>query len=420
MRFLHLADVHLDTPFPGRTATIRRRLQEASHTALARALDLARREAADAVLIAGDLFDGSHLSFSTERFLLEQMQTLDQSGIQVVYATGNHDSPGSHGRAARLEWPPNVTLAAGLPPVRVAIRGRGADTVGHVTAAGHATPRESRDLSRSFPSAAGDGPEVALLHTQVEAARQGELHGRYAPSSLEHLRGLGYDYWALGHIHQRQVLSSAPMVCYPGNPQGRSFNETGPRGCLLVDLGGAEGPVVQFHATSVVRFETLQVRDLASHATLDHLLDHVESRWAAERVADPLGSDTEWIVRVELDGPTPLARLLAHSEERETLGDELAARLGALDVDVWSHGTHPVVSIEEHAGRQDALGEALRLLGRLRAGHVDILDIAPEDLAGFETGGVEEKRDYLLGLLDGASGEIIARMRADVPEGEAE
>ena len=94
MRFVHLADVHLDTSFAGRSATVRRRLREASREAFRRTADLAIREDANALLIAGDLFDGDRLSFQTERFLLEQMRRLEQHGVAVVYATGNHD-PGS-------------------------------------------------------------------------------------------------------------------------------------------------------------------------------------------------------------------------------------------------------------------------------------------------------------------------------------
>lgn len=413
MRVLHVADVHLDTPFPGRTEAVRQRLQEASREALHRCFEIARRERVDAVVIAGDLFDGSRLSFGTERFLLEEMRALDQAGILVVYATGNHDSVGERGRPTELEWPPNVTLAAGLPPVRVAVRDPEGTVRGHITAVGHATARETRDLSVEFPDAGTDGPEMAVLHSQVESARSGERHGKYAPSNLDHLRSLGYDYWALGHVHQRQVLSERPWICYSGNPQGRTFNETGVKGCILVDFRADNGAQIAFHDTSVVRFEVLKARGLEEHATLDRLLTHVEALWATERTADPYRGDVEWIVRVELEGPTPLSGMLRHHEERDTLADELAARIGALWVDVWTHGTHPAVSIEQHAGRQDSLGEALRLLGGIKAGRIPLSEIAPAELAGHDAEGSESREVYLKSLLDGASGELITRMLAD-------
>ena len=94
MRFLHIADVHLETSFTGRSEEVRARLREASRQAFRNAVDLAIREDVHALLIAGDLFDGDRLSFQTERFLLEQVGRLNDQGISVVCATGNHD-PGS-------------------------------------------------------------------------------------------------------------------------------------------------------------------------------------------------------------------------------------------------------------------------------------------------------------------------------------
>ncbi|NLM94171.1 MAG: DNA repair exonuclease, partial [Firmicutes bacterium] len=110
MRFVHLADAHLDTPFYGQGEDLRRRLREAARTSFSQAVDWALERRADAFLIAGDLFDNDLLSFATERFLLGEMSRLQEGGIQVFYATGNHD-PGQAGyRAHALPWPKNVTL----------------------------------------------------------------------------------------------------------------------------------------------------------------------------------------------------------------------------------------------------------------------------------------------------------------------
>src|SRR5690606_17712379 len=116
MRFLHLADVHLDTPFAGRSDAVRRRLREASREALARAVGCAIAEGVHAVLIAGDLFDGDRLSFRTERFLLDELRRLDEAGIPVVYATGNHDPGRDAYRTRPLAWPANVHVVADGAP----------------------------------------------------------------------------------------------------------------------------------------------------------------------------------------------------------------------------------------------------------------------------------------------------------------
>ncbi len=152
MRFIHIADVHLDTAFAGRSDGMRNRLRHAAREAFARCVDTAVGEQVDAVLIAGDLFDGGSLSFESERFLLTQLGRLSEVDIQVVYATGNHD-PGQGLRANGLDWPGNVTVIPGPDPVTVPVKGRAEDIVGHVTGAGHADARETADLSLHYAAA---------------------------------------------------------------------------------------------------------------------------------------------------------------------------------------------------------------------------------------------------------------------------
>lgn len=406
MRVLHLADIHLDTPFAGRTKSLRGRLRDASREALRRAVDDALQEDVDVVVIAGDLFDGTRLSFETERFLVAELRRLGGAGIRVVYATGNHD-PGRGGPRARgLEWPDHVEVVGTRTPVRVAVR-RDGRPVGYVTAAGHETRRETMDLSRTFPRPSGDLPEVALLHTQVATARSADEHDAYAPSELQALLRSGFDYWALGHVHTRQALSREPPIYYPGNLQGRTPRETGPKGGLLVDLSDRADPRVEFRAYAPVRWEDLEVDALEEAHTLERLVEQVARRWEETRAADsPAGTD--WMIRVRLGGATPLWRELAEEEERRVVGEELAARLGALDVVVEAHGTHPVVPVGEHRARQDVLGEALRLLDEVREG--GSLPVDPGELAGFEGRDDAELEAYVRSLLKEAEGEVLARL----------
>src|SRR5688572_17425674 len=339
MRFLHLADVHLDTPFAGRSPALRGRLRQASRDALAAAVDCALAERVDAVLIAGDLFDGERLSFGTELFLMEQLTRLGEAGIAVVYASGNHD-PGREGGRRSLKWPSNVTFVDDGRARRVAIS-RGTSVVGYVTAAGHAGARETADLARGFPAPIGELPEVALLHTQVHGSRASEMHHDYAPSHLPQLRESGHHYWALGHVHTRQCLSDAPAIHYPGNLQGRTPRERGARGGLLVDLS-TKGARVEFRSFAPVRFENIELRSLEGESTLSALIQRVVRAWEEARAAEGPPAKAEWIVRVVLSGPTPLARELDDEDERSALAEELTEALGALDVVVWTHHTRRI------------------------------------------------------------------------------
>lgn len=409
MRFLHIADVHLDTPFAGRSDEVRDRLRQASRDALARCVDVAVGEQADAVLIAGDLFDRTHLSFETERFLMARLRELADAGIQVVYVTGNHD-PGNAVRAGGLDWPGNVTVIAGEEPVAVTIQGRDGRPAGHVTGAGHATGQVDTDLSRRLqPVADTPLPQVALLHTLVASVAGSTVHHRYAPSELEHLRGAGFHYWALGHVHQRQELSADPPVQYCGNLQGRDPRETGAKGGLLVDIGDPGHPVIEFRELSPVRWERLAVETLADARTLDELAGEAEAGWELARSDDPGGRGTEWMVAVDLAGPSPLWRQLRDPEELDTLADEVAGRLGALGCEVRAHRVHSPARVADHAGRQDALGAALRLCAEVRDGS-ERLGLTDTDLAGFDPARDGSVDAYLHRLLDGGAEEILTRM----------
>lgn len=408
MRFLHLADVHLDTPFAGRSEALREHLREASRAAFRRAVDLALEEDVHALLLAGDLFDGERLSFETEGFLLAELERLSHAGIPTVYATGNHD-PGEAGRRAHgLPWPDGVTVVAGPEPVRVDVRDRRERLVGRITAAGHEGPRESRDLAASFPPAEGSVPEIALLHAQVVGSRSSEAHDPYAPTEVQTLRAGGYDYWALGHVHVRQRVSSDPLAWYPGNLQGRNPRETGPKGALLVEVGEGGTADVEFRPLARVRWEHLLVEELHESNTLEGLAALVGRRWEDMRKPDPGLPGTEWILRIELAGPSPLHLELDREEDRRTLEGELAAHLDLLEAEVRAGRVHAPVDPELHLERQDVLGETLRMLHEARSDDTVLDDVTPEVLAGQAHGG--DERTYLRELLTGLDGELVARM----------
>ncbi len=411
MRFLHLADVHLDTPFAGRSDGVRRRLQEASREAFRKAVSCALAERVHAVLLAGDLFDGDRLSFRTERFLLEELARLAEARIPVVYATGNHDPGRDAHRTRPVAWPPNVEVIGEGTPRVVTIRDAEGRDVGTVTAAGHASRRETGDLSAAFPAPSRDGlPQIGLLHTQVRESRAAEEHEPYAPSDLLRLLASGHDYWALGHVHLRQCLAESPGLHYPGNLQGRTHRESGPKGGLLVEVRRNARAKVEFRSFAPVRFETVTVRGLEEADTLDKLLARLEAAWDEARRADPGDEGTEWIARFRVAGGTPSWKRLGDEEERATLASEAIREMGLLDAEVQAGPLHPVLRVEEHLDRQDVLGDALRLLDDVRSGRATLPGLHAEDLAGLDHPDAGDAVAYVRSLLEGAEGELIARM----------
>ena len=96
---------------------------------------------------------------------------------------------------------------------------------------------------------------IGLLHTSMGGYAG---HDTYAPTTLEMLRSKGYAYWALGHVHAKQILCENPYVVYPGNIQGRHVGETGEKGCFIAsDVSGALTP--KFYALDTLRWSVLSV-----------------------------------------------------------------------------------------------------------------------------------------------------------------
>lgn len=282
--------------------------------------------------------------------------------------------------------------------------------MGFVTAVGHATSRVTEDLSRKVPRPVGELPEVGLLHTQVHASPHGEEHHPYAPSELGWLVRSGYDYWALGHVHVRQLLSRDPPVVYAGSLQGRTHGETGAHGVYLVDLSDRGAPAISFRALASVRWETLRVDGLQDADSLDRLERRVRAAWDTFRGAETVSPGTEWVLRVVLEGASPLWRELRREADLAVVARELRELTGALDVNVLSDGVHPVVPVDEHRARPDVLGEALRLVEAVRAGEAQIPGLAAADLAGLAGDEPGALARYLEELLNDADGEIAARM----------
>jgi DNA repair protein SbcD/Mre11 len=406
MRFIHAADLHLDTAFVARSEAVRKRLREASRDALRRLVDLALREGVDAVVLAGDLFDGSRLSFQTERLLVAELGRLAEAGVTVVYATGNHDPGQTASRASALRWPSNVHVARGPDPVRVEILRKDGGSVGSITAIGHSHAEVEDDLVPLYPKPQGTGAHVAVLHATVLGSPQAATHARYAPTDLGSLKANDYHYWALGHIHLREALSASPGVHYPGNTQGRSIRECGPKGCLLVDLGEPHAPRVTFHRLGTIQWEHLKLDKLEACHSVDGLIHAAREAWDPVVAGNAEDPPSEWVVRVTLSGPSPLYRDLADHDATDALARELRDALGVMEVEVSAKRVFPPVRIEDHLDRKDVLGEALRLVGSTRAGGWAVPE--GEVLLGLEGGA--DPDDYVADLLQDAEAELLARM----------
>ncbi|HEX9619515.1 MAG TPA: DNA repair exonuclease, partial [Polyangiaceae bacterium] len=289
LRVLHAADLHLDSPLSGldryEGAPVER-LRGATRRAFSNLVDFCVEEEVKLLLIAGDLYDGNWRDYSTGLFFVGEMARLREAGVRVVWIRGNHDAASKLTKHLRLpenvrELPYRSAGSVVFEDWGVAVHGRG-----------YPEPHVTEDLVRDYPAPHSGLLNFGLLHTALDG-RVG--HEPYAPCSLRTLLDRGYDYWALGHVHTREVLHENPWVVFPGNLQGRQLRESGSKGATLISVDGASIARVEHVALDVVRWAFVAV-DVAEAANPDDVLELVsrelaraaqeaEGRLVAARVA---------------------------------------------------------------------------------------------------------------------------------------
>lgn len=258
IKFIHAADLHLDTPFSGLEQTsqeLAEKLRKAPYESLAKIVDLALSEKVDFVLLAGDLYNTKHVNIKAQSLFIDELKRLEAAEIAVFLIRGNHDYMTEESEILSLPLPNNVyTYPAEVTThiwetkekERVAITGFSYDSQWIFDRKIREYPKRRRDVDL----------QIGLLHGALEGEQTKEAN--YAPFTIKELRAKNYDYWALGHIHQYQQLSSKPPVYYAGNIQGLHKNETGEKGCLLVEWTAREQEV-KFVPTAPLIWESLTV-----------------------------------------------------------------------------------------------------------------------------------------------------------------
>ncbi len=247
-RFLHAADIHLDSPLrglDGHDEDIARRIRTAPREAFEKLIAVAIREAVDFVVIAGDLYDGDWKDYRTGLFFARQMGRLNAHGIPAFLLYGNHDAESRITK--RLELPPNLRVFQSRRAQTFILDGFG------VALHGQSFPERAvtRNLVPDYPSPRRGMFNIGVLHTGLGGM---DGHDDYAPCTLADLTAKGYDYWALGHVHRRQVLHERPWVVFPGNLQGRHLRETGPKGAVLVSVEEGEAEWIARAIRAAIRW----------------------------------------------------------------------------------------------------------------------------------------------------------------------
>ena len=298
-RFVHTADIHLDSPLRSlalRDPDLAALIGGATRQAFENVIELCLEERVDALMIAGDLYDGGQTSMKTALFLAAQLKRLDDAGIRTFVVRGNHDAE------SKIELEPvlpECVKVFGDQGEAVEIeRPRGAIPVA-VHGVSFAKQHAPDSLVPKFEPSVDGAFNIGLLHTSLGGAPE---HDEYAPCAVPDLVGKGFKYWCLGHVHKRKIHHENPHVVMPGMPQGRDIGEAGPKSATLVHVADDGSIACTERPVNVAQFERVPV-DLSG---IDDRRDMVERIGAAlERERGRVDAD-HLVVRLELRGATPL------------------------------------------------------------------------------------------------------------------
>lgn len=388
MKFIHTADLHLDSPLKGLSSYAdapAERLRTATRDAFHNLVTQAINEEVDFMVIAGDVYDGDWKDFNTGLFFVRQMGRLRHAGIPVFILYGNHDADSEMTRS--LELPDNVHVFPSrkaetfrIESQKVALHGRSFKVA-----------KTTENLLPSYPDPVTGWLNIGVLHTALEGKTE---HAKYAPCSVAELQARGYQYWALGHVHEHWMMRGNVTIAYPGNLQGRHIRELGARGALLVTAADSEITEIDRLEVDVLRWHELEV-DISA------VRDRREAIRAAghelERALDSSPSHLPLAVRVLFKGQSEAHTELVADEGQLRL--EVIAQAVALDADrVWIEKVKVVSEALQTDQLTSANDEAQGALAELAT-----LALAAKDDPQF----VQSVRADWLALLDKLPHEVL-------------
>lgn len=341
--FLHAADLHLGSPLSGlavKDESVARRVAAAGREALSDLVERAIAEPVAFVVIAGDVYDGEWKDASVGLFFNREMAKLARANIPVFIIKGNHDADSVVLKTISLPesvvtFPSNKAGTHRIGPLKVALHGR--------------SFRERAvldNLAVTYPDPVPGCFNIGILHTSCAGYAE---HETYAPCSPADLVARGYQYWALGHVHEFHLLGEHPHIVYPGNLQGRSIRECGAKGAVFVDVEDGEVKEVRRVIVDRARFAQADV-DLTGVDDEATALRRIEE--AIAPLADAAGGRL-MALRVSLTGATALDRELRADPRR--LSDEVQAAAHRRHEDIWLERVRLATTAPEAAAGDGAL-----------------------------------------------------------------
>ena len=376
VRFVHAADLHLDAPFQGITATdprIGAELADATYAAFKRVVETCLTRDVAFLVIAGDAYNSADKSLRAQLRFRTEMERLAEAGIEVFIVNGNHDP--QSGWSAGLSLPETVHVFPTDRVERIEVV-RNGEVIAAVYGRSFARAAEVTNLALGYHRDASDPVAIGVLHANVGGNGDYEP---YAAATLDDLRSARMDYWALGHIHKQEVLAEHPWIVYAGSPQGLNPKETGPHGCLVVEISRGGATTLEHVETAPIAWAQTQLD--ASEAT-----DLEDIRALLLRACEDIRTESgrHTVARIALVGRSAAHADLSRPGVAEQLFDDIRAE-GAVDtpwvwIDRLVDRTSPLIDLDELRSGPDFAAELVRIADELAADPV-ALDKTVDELA---------------------------------------
>ncbi|MGR3301003.1 MAG: metallophosphoesterase family protein [Candidatus Scalindua sp.] len=365
IKFIHCADLHLDSPFQGLTTkepSLADRFKHATNEAFVKIIDLCLAEKVDFLTIGGDTFDGADRSLCAQILLRDQFERLHKANIPVIIVTGNHDPLSDW--LTEIRFPKNVHLLAGDKVEKVPIK-----KDGNVITTIHGISYKVRDvkenLSLEFQAKEKDVFSIGLLHANVGARKE---HAPYSPCTINDLRAGNMDLWLLGHIHTPEVICKDPFILYPGNIQGRHINEDGPRGCYLIKVDSNYKISYEFKPVQNILWEQeeINIKEITTSLELVDLL----SDKCEEELSNLTKDEKGIVIRWKLTGSSSLYHELTMTDKIEETKEILIERFFNQAPFIFPESIRllikPDKKTEDFVNQENFIGDFLRLAGQVK------------------------------------------------------
>ncbi len=267
IKILHCGDIHLDSPFSlsdVQKANTRRALQRGTFTSL---MLYARTEKVDIMLMPGDIFDTEYVTRDTGALLVKEFE--QAPNCRFVIAPGNHDPFNDNSPYARLKFPSNVYIFNSPLLGKFSFDDINTDVYGFAFTCDAMTVNPFAGNPPSDP----DRINILCCHGDISAS------SRTCPISLSDIENSGFDYIALGHIHNSSGVLKAgdTYYGYSGCPEGRGFDECGKKSVIIGRLSKTDGTFSGEFACKPVtkrRYEKIEV-DVSGMQTTPEITEAV-------------------------------------------------------------------------------------------------------------------------------------------------